>query len=275
MPHRQIHAPLTVISPHLDDAVFSCGCLIAAAQDPVVVTVLAGVPRERTVSTDWDLAAGFDTATQAVIHRRQEDARSLKRLGARPEWLDFLDGQYGLRYGPEQLATSLAAAVALHRGGTVVVPMGLFHSDHILVSRACLLMMRATTMAMPPVTTAPLRPASPLPALPPLRWLFYEDVIHRRVPGVVQDRLRHWWQEGLVTTPVDFALTPYQAIKMEAAEAYASQLPLFDAHQLADLAAPERYWSIDIASVETAAPDRTSIVASQREVQALQRASRA
>nr|WP_315591858.1 hypothetical protein [uncultured Cupriavidus sp.] len=33
---------------------------------------------------------------------------------------------------------------------------------------------------------------------------------------------------------------------MHAVAAYESLLPLFDAYQLADIGAPERYWSIDL-----------------------------
>nr|WP_315591869.1 PIG-L family deacetylase [uncultured Cupriavidus sp.] len=235
----QIHAPLTVISPHLDDAVFSCGDLIAAALDPVVVTVFAGVPEAGMAAPPWDRAAGFERAPQAVLHRRHEDARALARLGARPEWLDLLDGQYGRRYTPEQLMVSLASASALHRGGTIVAPMGLFHSDHILVGRACLLM-QATTMAGHPVTVDAVEPAAPI------HWLFYEDAIYRRLPGVLQTRLFDWWQEGMRASPVHLPSTSAQAKKMHAVAAYESQLPLFDAHQLTDIGAPERYWSIDM-----------------------------
>lgn len=235
----QIDAPLTVISPHLDDAVFSCGGLIAAAHDPVVVTVLAGIPDPDVTPPPWDRAAGFDNAMRAVLHRRHEDARALARLGARPEWLDLLDGQYGRRYTPEQLMVALATAAALHRGGTVVAPMGLFHRDHILVGRACLLM-RATTMSMHPIAVGDVEPAAPT------HWLFYEDAIYRRLPGVVQNRLFGWWQEGLVASPLHFPPSPGQAAKMHAVAAYTSQLPLLDAQQLADIGAPERYWSLDM-----------------------------
>ncbi|PLP97938.1 hypothetical protein CYJ10_24370 [Cupriavidus pauculus] len=100
VPTPQIQAPLTVISPYLDDAVFSCGGLIAAAMDPVVVTVFAGVPEAGTAPPKWGRAAGFDDALQAVLRRRHEDARALARLGARPEWLDLLDGGAASYFDP-------------------------------------------------------------------------------------------------------------------------------------------------------------------------------
>ena len=87
------HAPTRwlVISPHLDDAVFSCGRLLAAAPGSIVVTVFAGIPPRDTPAPPWDRRAGFDRADEAMHARRDEDRRALARLDARPVWLDFLD----------------------------------------------------------------------------------------------------------------------------------------------------------------------------------------
>ena len=246
MPLLQIPEPLTVISPHLDDAVFSCGALLAAAQDAVVVTVLAGAPDAPMDLPDWDRAAGFSSAAQAVSQRRREDARGLTLLGARPEWLGFLDGQYGRQHSAEDIMAGLAASPSMQRGGTVVAPMGLFHSDHVLVGQACMLL-RATVSSMQTANTA-----EDGPPMPPVQWLFYEEAIYRRLPGMVQSRLMGWWQAGLIAAPVHFPLTPWQSMKMAAVEAYESQLPLFNAGQLADIGAPERYWTLDIVPAKGA-----------------------
>ena len=77
-----IPASIIVISPHLDDAVFSCGNLIAASHAAMVVTVFAGEPAPAPGAPEWDLAAGFSSGAQAVRARRQEDGRALRRLGA-------------------------------------------------------------------------------------------------------------------------------------------------------------------------------------------------
>ena len=42
---------LLVISPHLDDAVFACGRLIASHPSCVVVTVFAGLPANTVTTT--------------------------------------------------------------------------------------------------------------------------------------------------------------------------------------------------------------------------------
>lgn len=256
----QVPELLTVISPHLDDAVFSCGSLIAASRNPIVVTVFGGVPPEGIDAPDWDRAAGFSTGYEAVHARRREDARALSMLGAEPVWLDFLDGQYGKRYNPVDLAVRLARLLAMQPHATIVAPLGLFHSDHVLVNAACMLVREAAHAEVPAPRTsaraAAAHAATPtphasdvatpqaVPAPPTQQWLFYEDAIYRRMPGMIQNRLMAWWQEGLLAAPVHLPIAPFQTQKMRAIEAYESQLPLFNAEQLSDLGGPERYWSL-------------------------------
>ncbi|SAK96023.1 LmbE family protein [Caballeronia arationis] len=85
---------ILVISPHFDDAVFSCGAWIASNSNAVVCTVFAGCPDTR-VATDWDHQCGFSDARQAMRERIAEDDRALELLGATGERLNFLDAQYG------------------------------------------------------------------------------------------------------------------------------------------------------------------------------------
>ena len=51
-----------VLSPHLDDAVFGCGELIARCPGAIVLTLLAGAPEGFNVLTEWDAASGFTSA---------------------------------------------------------------------------------------------------------------------------------------------------------------------------------------------------------------------
>ncbi|HEX2530642.1 MAG TPA: hypothetical protein VHK70_04145 [Burkholderiaceae bacterium] len=60
---------LMVLSPHLDNAVFACGELIAATPDTVVVTLFAGAPAAGYALTEWDAAAGFSCAREAIVRR--------------------------------------------------------------------------------------------------------------------------------------------------------------------------------------------------------------
>ncbi|WP_420991911.1 PIG-L family deacetylase [Cupriavidus sp. 30B13] len=221
--------PALVVSPHLDDAVFSCGELLAARPGSVVVTVLAGLPPAGAPAPPWDAAAGFAEARQAVLARREEDRAALAMLDAEAVWMPFLDGQYGAAAPVAALAAALALAVAERPGLQVVAPAGIHHSDHFLVHEACAR-----------VWAALHRPGTP--------WLFYEDAIHRRVAGETQLRLSRWRQAGVLASAARLgagagdAAASATLCKARAVTAYASQLPLFSAAQLADLAAPERYW---------------------------------
>ena len=82
------------ISPHLDDAVFACGALIASSKAPVVTTVFAGRPPPGTALTSWDAECRFAAGDDVIGLRRNEDRDALDVLVARPVWLDFRDDQY-------------------------------------------------------------------------------------------------------------------------------------------------------------------------------------
>ena len=238
------HAPerMTILSPHLDDAVFSCGCLIAAGNNPSVLTVFAGLPSAQMPLPDWDRAAGFASAREAVLSRRHEDARALGQLGGHPLWLDMLDSQYRHAYTIEAIAARIVECQVLRESRTVIAPMGLFHSDHILTHAASLLLCRPAL-----VTEGGDDEDRAALGHQGRQWLFYEDAIYRRLPGLVQSQLAAWQRAGLIATPVSFATAPFLPRKMEAVKAYASQLPLFSEAQIADIGAPERYWSLTLA----------------------------
>ncbi len=236
------HAPerMTILSPHLDDGVFSCGCLIAAGRNPKVLTLFAGLPSAAMPLPAWDRAAGFATAREAMLSRRHEDARALGRLGAHPLWLDLLDSQYRRAYTIEAVVARIVECQVLQESRTVIAPMGLFHRDHILAHGASLLLCRPA-LVLESEREGVDRDGH---AAAPQQWLFYEDAIYRRLPGLVQGQLAAWQREGLIATPVHFATAPFLPRKMEAVKAYASQLALFSEAQIADIGAPERYWSL-------------------------------
>ncbi|WP_279629467.1 PIG-L deacetylase family protein [Achromobacter spanius] len=214
--------PLIVISPHLDDAVFSCGSLLSRCAGSTVVTVYTGVPDDPDTLTEWDRACGFADAAAALRERTHENRRALAAIGCEGRSLDLVDCQY--LACPEaampRLTETLLATLHDLAPGAVAIPLGLFHGDHIRVSDAALLIWETW---------------------PGVRWFLYEDAPYRAQPGAVQQRLVQLHARGLVLTPAGLSSDP--ADKADAIVAYASQLKGFNGLP-EDLSRPERYWRL-------------------------------
>ncbi|RDJ98504.1 hypothetical protein [Cupriavidus lacunae] len=148
------------------------------------------MPDSARALQEWDRTAGFGSGPEAVRARREEDRRGLYMLGATAQWLDFLDGQYGMRYAPAELAYALAEWLA--------------------------------------------------------SWLIYEEAIHRRHPGALQQRGEAWRTEGRMATRALLCFAQFRGQKMQAARAYKSQIAQFDPVSVADVEAPEHYWKLDV-----------------------------
>ena len=89
------------LSPHLDDAVFSCGGLMAmqdARGEPVsVLTIFAGDPPDWNISPlAAELHARWGKAGPPIAVRRTEDRLACGRLGSAIVHLDFPDAIYRL-----------------------------------------------------------------------------------------------------------------------------------------------------------------------------------
>jgi LmbE family N-acetylglucosaminyl deacetylase len=221
---------MVVISPHFDDAVFSCGHLLGASSGHQVITVCAGLPQDTAQRTDWDARCGFVNAEQAVLRRRDEDRLALRLLGAEPVWLPFTDSQYGQVVTEQDVCAALMPWLAQARrrqpDEEVLFPLGLFHSDHLLTHEASL---RAV---------AALQPTP--------RLLAYEDAIYRDKPGLLQARLSVLASEGFRATP--FLLNTHvidPSRKAVAVSAYRSQLEALGPLVMDRLAQAERIWLLE------------------------------
>ena len=86
------------LSPHLDDAVLSCGGTIhhqAAAGDVVqVITLFAGEPAESLSSFARTQHDYWGNPPQPIVLRRAEDLAALARLNAQACHLSYLDAVY-------------------------------------------------------------------------------------------------------------------------------------------------------------------------------------
>lgn len=213
---------IVVVSPHLDDAVLSCGALLGARPGSTVVTVYTGMPDAAHVLTDWDRRCGFGSAAEAMRERRREDARAMALVRGRGRALGFLDSQYAACADAclPALTEALMRTLAELRPDAVAIPLGLLHADHVRVSDAGLM----------------VRDAWRGPA-----WLAYEDVPYRCLPGIVQARFARLHGRGVIAAPADLALDT--RAKPRAVAAYASQLKGLQ-RAPADLGREERYWHL-------------------------------
>ena len=216
---------MVVISPHLDDAVLGCGALLATHPGSTVLTVFAGTPRESR-QTAWDARCGFADAREAMATRRREDDAALGLLRACAQRLDFLDHQYGDTPCTDRVAGAVHEVLVACSPQRVLLPMGLFHSDHLLAHEAA----RTATRALPGLTV-----------------LLYEDALYRGLHGVLQQRLIHLARDGAVLTPARLPRGDGHAaeLKRQAVLAYRSQLRGFGPGGYDDAEQPERFWTLD------------------------------
>ena len=156
------------LSPHLDDAVLSCGGAIhrqvAAGDDVQVLTFFTrdAEPGRSLSPFALEQHRYWGDPPRPVGLRCAEDRAALARLGARDLYLGYLDAVY--RAGPggdwlyvdletlfgevhpadpltgagfEQLAEHLAALIAREEGQVLYAPLGAgHHVDHAVVHRA-------------------------------------------------------------------------------------------------------------------------------------------
>ncbi|HUS71079.1 MAG TPA: PIG-L family deacetylase [Anaerolineae bacterium] len=224
-------APAIFLSPHLDDAVLSCGGLIrrqVLSGTPVlVVTVFAGEPQHLELSPyATQIHSRWGNATHPTTVRREEDRRAMDLLGADYLHLPYVDAIYRFHdgsflyssdqelFGPihpseARLVSRLAAMVAgLHTSQdvTVYAPLAVGnHVDHQLV-RDSLLSLQARFSQI----------------------VFYEDYPYVDRPGALTDALTTL---GTQDWESELQLLDEECLKakIEAIAAYQSQMAtLFD-----------------------------------------------
>lgn len=119
---------IVVVSPHLDDGIFSTGDMLATESNAAVVTIFSGIPRMDT-ATEYDKATGFTTSQQAMRSRRDEDIQAAHHLGVEFVHFDYLDSQYSDEsYDFEDMYKRLE--LFLKDADVIYSPVGLKHPDH-------------------------------------------------------------------------------------------------------------------------------------------------
>lgn len=210
-----------VVSPHLDDAVLSCGQLLAARPGAAVLTVFAGLPRGRKLLTPYDEGCGFVTSQEAVLARRSEDSAACGALGAQVRHIDQLDGQYRPDERPFEASRRFLNRLRpyLQQAEEVYAPLGLRHPDHLVV----------TDLAL---------------ALAPLQLWLYEELPYRVLhPEAVPARLGQLAAAG-VGLSLDKVEAGDATVKAQAVRCYRSQIDRGDLDNEHCWLVPERYWRV-------------------------------
>jgi LmbE family N-acetylglucosaminyl deacetylase len=218
--------PLLVISPHLDDAVLSCGQLIKAKPGATIMTILAGFPSG--AHAGWSgQTTGLPMARDANLMRREEDRCATHVLGAQTVWIDIHAQEYGPDASERLLAIreAIDSAVATTEARSVFVPLGVTHPDHVIVSDAALLAVVASS----------------------LESYVYMDMPYGQArPGEVRRRLRRIARKFQIDLVAPFA-GDLQS-KSEAVNAYSSQIKAlrqgFGKTFNRVFVDPERYWRV-------------------------------
>ena len=243
------------LSPHFDDVVYSCGGTLGVQASvglrPLVITIFAGIPDNSMtpgpLTTQILREMGFrpQEAQQAVLIRRQEDARALDYLHADYLWLNYPDAIF--RGTPafyteksqlingevhpsdlwidRQLAENL---VALHErlpDAVWYAPLGIGrHVDHQIVCSAAdrLIQLGANVK-------------------------LYEDFPYVLRQGALEARLKEF---GNTLEPALVEMSEMLPMRLEAAEMYASQIAGNFADKTSMFQAMENY-THSIRPVET------------------------
>lgn len=217
------------ISPHLDDAVLSCGQVIAGNKPSTVVTILAGLPRSPSLLTPYDDSCGFKTSAKAMLARQNEDRVACAKLGAEVIHCTGLDYQYrqpshtGFRDTLTQLEWLVTRGVGPEYGveDTWFIPMGMEHADHAMVADVAMSFCKKQGF----------------------NTYVYEDLPYRvLLPEVAMARFKDLWARGVITEPLeDPARVMDRELKREAISRYESQLVALDVDAAC---VPERYWRL-------------------------------
>lgn len=215
-----------VLSPHYDDAVYSCGGMIAqhtAAGELVeIFTLMAGTPSLPLPDTPVlrDNHGRWDAGENPVQQRRAEDEAAAAIVGASVRYATLLDCIYRTANGaalypdevslwerihPDDPAPGQLRALELTEGAQVYAPLGVgAHVDHLLVRDWALALQQTR---------------------PDLRVTFYAEYPYLRQPEAVDAALA---SASLPLVP-QFVMLDEAAMqrKIAAMKAYRSQISSF------------------------------------------------
>ncbi|MEZ5143781.1 MAG: PIG-L family deacetylase [Acidimicrobiales bacterium] len=230
---------IVVVSPHLDDAVLSCGQVLAAHPGATVVSVFTGTPAAYPDPPGWwSRLCGFGPGDDVMAVRKDEDLRALAELGAEHVWLDFVEAHFDPDApvpSTTELADRLDEALRGLHPTLVLLPFGLANPEHVATHDAGLVV-RARWVAASPGGAGPVA------------WCCYEDLGYHQIPGQLAWRVATLFKAGLWPTPAAMPTDPSTERKRAALACYESQLRGLEADwRLArrlDAPTPEQIWRL-------------------------------
>jgi len=238
---------MTIVSPHLDDAVFSAFGIMLEQSSVKIISVFAGVPKMDVPCSAYDRLTSSKSPHERYLVRRLEDSAVIKSRNWECVQLDFLDKPY--RSGSTSLlAISMAIRREFSGSDVIVIPAAVgSHGDHITARDASLLALAdspvdkymyadipyASYYGWPPrITNGPTNP--------------YLDIDAYWEEALASVRLTHTLNEPLVFSLDQEAKTS----KVQAMRAYASQFPAIEGGPSAWLTHEERigfevFWRLE------------------------------
>lgn len=246
--------PVGIVSPHLDDAVLSCGQLLLARPGSHVVTVFSSGPQRVDPLPFWDsMCEAFEPGDDVMAIRSSEDDAALAIAGAIGHRLGFWDGQYRsappvrlarlrprkvravrARHRDDGLPASIGDRIAIEVAelglSTWFVPLGLQAGDHEVVASAC------------------LDVASQMPGI---RWVAYEELPYSAEDGSkAKASIEHLVARGFRVEGSSFGLDPNLARKRALIECHRSQLKALGQRVDTAVAGPEAYHELALVPTD-------------------------
>jgi len=125
-----------ILSPHIDDAVFSCWYSLYY-QPTIIINVFSGLPPVNTNKL-WDFLGGETNGYKMMNLRKQENDIALSKTNAIYKYLDFLDNQYRkVKISRDKLFFQILNEIPKDEKPLILVPLanGLLykHPDHLLL----------------------------------------------------------------------------------------------------------------------------------------------
>lgn len=127
---------VAILSPHLDDAVFSCWHVLDSEREVAVLNVFAGMPPPGTPLPRWDRITGAHDPVARVRERLAEDRAALALAGRKPTNLQHVEAQYR---DEKPTLDEVLPSIREHVAGSeeVLAPAGIgAHSAHLLIRDA-------------------------------------------------------------------------------------------------------------------------------------------